>query len=1497
MLRFILIFSLFAIGFTPSSLGQLTPNEQLMKAITAKNLGQVKAAIKAGAKVDEMTATRFTPMRFSIFMRDSAIFHYLLEQKANLNYTDPQGYTHLHYACMLGYEEVVRWLLAQQVDLNPRDVIQSTPLMIAVRSNKPTVAALLLATKKVDLEAKGVGGNTALHLAVTSDSSRSITLLLEAGANLETPDTQGRTALHLAADHDNPEIVQLLIEAKAKVNAKDKSGDTPLMVAAGNKQTTICKLLLRAGADPKMENNSGETAIDEAKWHKDDLLVGLLEKPVSAEDSPEERQRELVELLRTAIRDNDSLKVVKLIDQGADMNYPDRFGMTPLLLAAQYYTTIIHYLVQHEKADLNATLPNGRNLLHLAADNHASLHWAPFLIEAGLAINSRDKTGWTPLMVAAAAKNVAFCQWIIGLGAQASLENNQQETAADIAKKDMHPKLELIAYLENPQTYRDDVLWKIRKLYPTAAIQQRKFSDWIAHYQKRIQQFQQPQDKLFELIRFAHFYEAAGKFDEAKDVLDIAIELGKLIGAAAHAQALSQLANWHVTRKAPEEALTLLENAWSIHDASSKPWDTVSLGIQNVFIRLNQPKNYPSKSAFYEAFLSAYDMNNKPIYSSSVYETHIAAAKYFARKGALDKTLPLKSTAVTVLSYVYGLKAEAQRIQFIYGDFALLEGNPYQAEVHLQAGLGIVAQQLGVQHPYYVELIHHLAKTAIQKANYASAELLLQEAKKQHAQFMGKNTPQLGELFADQGRLSLLEGNFELATNYAKQALAILQDFNIENDADLRAKQTLNHVQLRLKSYKNLAAKLKAVISETEQRFGADTPLYRELSLDLAKLHLYSLDRSKFNEAEQILLNTINTNRNLLIDQAKATSSSLISIQGYSSSMHLLGMLYHEKKEFKKAESWYMKSLENKMNLGDQTFASTYMNLARLNYQMGKQNAQDLFLKMGINTLLKLIDQSFPTLSEQEKQLFFHQVKDDFNFFNYYAYKHYKKRPAFLEEMYNHQLTTKALILTSSKRIRQLMMQSKDRALKEKYRQWNKNRNYLANLHLSAEALKQRGINIDSIHQVTNQLEKELAISSRDFEKSLSPKRHTWKHVQAQLKAHEAAIEIIRISHGKKAIYVALLITKNAKQPELIELPNGNHLEGKFLKYYRTAIEFKITDGNSYQYYWKPIQQAINNLGGIKKVYLSPDGVYNQINLKSIYNPKSDKYLIDEIKLELVTRTDDLLTYTESKFRQQGNALLLGKPSYKLDGKVATVDDEERSTRMARKIATLKSYNFADLPGTLIEVDSIHQVLIQYDWTVDKKIGKDAIEAVIKKLNKQTHVIHIATHGFFLGAETPDTSQIPTEERAFMPIRPIHQAKGLDPMLESGIVLAGVNNFVATEDLEAEDGILTAYEVIGLDLSATELVVLSACETGLGEVQNGEGVYGLQRALKVAGADAIMMSLWKVSDDATQLLMRAFYESWLQVGDKRKAFETAQLKVRATYPEPYYWGAFVLVGN
>jgi CHAT domain-containing protein len=173
-----------------------------------------------------------------------------------------------------------------------------------------------------------------------------------------------------------------------------------------------------------------------------------------------------------------------------------------------------------------------------------------------------------------------------------------------------------------------------------------------------------------------------------------------------------------------------------------------------------------------------------------------------------------------------------------------------------------------------------------------------------------------------------------------------------------------------------------------------------------------------------------------------------------------------------------------------------------------------------------------------------------------------------------------------------------------------------------------------------------------------------------------------------------------------------------------------------------------------------------------------------------------------------------------------------------------------------------------------------------------------ATHGFFLSDQQIKTDRIGLPDR---------QPSGIeDPMLRSGLYFAGANRTLAGKPVPEglDNGVLTAMEAGGLNLRGTELVVLSACNTGLGDVKNGEGVFGLRRALQEAGAQSVLMSLWSVPDEETLDLMKLFYAKWLDGMEIHQALKEAQLEMREQVKMshdgkdlPYYWGAFVLVGR
>jgi CHAT domain-containing protein len=400
---------------------------------------------------------------------------------------------------------------------------------------------------------------------------------------------------------------------------------------------------------------------------------------------------------------------------------------------------------------------------------------------------------------------------------------------------------------------------------------------------------------------------------------------------------------------------------------------------------------------------------------------------------------------------------------------------------------------------------------------------------------------------------------------------------------------------------------------------------------------------------------------------------------------------------------------------------------------------------------------------------------------------------------------------------------------------------------MTIEEKKQKDIDEKQLEEETNQIEKELSRKSELFAQASENKRYTWQDVQHKLKKGEATIEIIKFrtfyldNFSDTIYYAALLITPQTKDnPEVIVFENGNELEGKYLNNYQNNIKFQKIDKFSYIQYWQKIAERLKK-AKIKKVYISADGVYNQINLSTLQNPQTGKYLQEEIEIQLVSNTKDIITRPAEKKTIIQNGVFIGYPDYNKGEKTDSLkkeDERNLSLQANVRLDTTQRFfdgaNISELPGTKVEVENIQAIFDKNKIQSKSYLSTEATEELIKSL-QSPQILHIATHGFFLQNIEEKGNE---NERSFMGTE---NQKALDnPLLRSGLLFAGATQVLNNK---AKDGILTAYEAMNLDLDNTELVVLSACETGLGKISNGEGVYGLQRAFQVAGARAVLMSL------------------------------------------------------
>ncbi len=545
--------------------------------------------------------------------------------------------------------------------------------------------------------------------------------------------------------------------------------------------------------------------------------------------------------------------------------------------------------------------------------------------------------------------------------------------------------------------------------------------------------------------------------------------------------------------------------------------------------------------------------------------------------------------------------------------------------------------------------------------------------------------------------------------------------------------------------------------------------------------------------------------------------------------------------------------------------ANTYTRLERFD------DAAPLFSYLA-DIVLKEIRESFSYLSENEKKQFVtekRKFQDNLKRYIVTRFTQDSVDPQMLATWYELELTMKGILLNSTKRVRDQIFNSGNDELIALFSEWSLARSEVAKRQsLKSDLNANQKQVLDSLTRRISTLEKEIARASGDFANSFASEKSNFESVSSALASDECSIEVIRTEINGDNIYTALVALPGAQYPELILLGKGEELDEKSFSLYKNTIKFKIDNSSPFDTYWKPIHDRIKDLP-IKKIYYAPDGVYHKVSLATLYNGETKTYLIEEYELIQLTSTRDIaqVKTQSATLDQSKKILLMGRPTYTFSG------ENSGSVAGTRGLASFE--NISDLPGTEVEVTEINATLGQKNLQPTLLLGDESTEANFKA-NLDHEIIHIATHGFFIDKK-PGLGEY------------------LDPMLYSGLLLAGASE-ASTMKNTGEDGVLTAYEIMNMEFTNLDMIVLSACETGTGQVASGEGVYGLQRAFFVAGARTLIMSLWKVDDTATKELMINFYRNYLKTGNKRASFLDAQKKVKKKYKQPVYWGAFVMVG-
>jgi CHAT domain-containing protein len=842
---------------------------------------------------------------------------------------------------------------------------------------------------------------------------------------------------------------------------------------------------------------------------------------------------------------------------------------------------------------------------------------------------------------------------------------------------------------------------------------------------------------------------------------------------------------------------------------------------------------------------------------------------------------------------------------------------------------------LGAEDPDSIGALKELGMLAQEQGDYSEAEKSLKEACELRKKSLGEDNP------ATSASLYLLSGLYRAWGDDARAEQVELQAIQI--DQKLHAEDSPYYAQAVSRLAE--AARKQGDFDEAERR-------YRQYG-ELARKNFLSNLAGVMADAYAASLTARATLRQLQGDDAGAEKllgealehrekGGLKESVLYAANLHLLGLLHLSRGDYQKAEPLLLRALALREKLQGKASASIAQSLTSL------------------AILYKATDRPADALAAVEKALQIDQHNLQY-VFGFSAEPDMRRQLAATEGHFhillnmaaapghgaaaertalNWVLRRKGIILDTVCRFQEVQyLLRQDEGVARRVVELRRLRQQLADSALQSppkkeedKSQKQR----QDWRQQADRLESELhrSLAQRRPEQDASPA--DVDQVRRRLPDGSALVEFVRAyrfdfhAKGKKPFwqpehYLAWVLTAGKEPPRLVDLGDADAIDrevaalrqeidrspGKLRKgglEPDMEEEFRKRAGALYRRLFAPLGDA---LGKSTRVYLAPDGELNRMPFEALVDDR-DRYLIETYRFAYLTSGRDLLRPGADPGR--GTVVFAG-PDYDLKA----VRRQEGSKELGyaapepagvvlrgAPAAELLQRRWPPLPGAVAEAKDVRQALQGSDYApVRTYEGPAALEEVFKGLSGHApRVLHVATHGFFLPDETNDPPTASDLEVGFGAgagqARLRHRK---NPLLRSGLVLAGANNLGKETASGVEDGWVTAEEIALLDLRGTELVVLSACETGLGDVKAGEGVYGLRRAFLYTGARRLVTSLFSVPDRETRQLMRSFYGNLKAGKDELDALREAQLAIIERRRKendaalPFFWAGFIVVGN
>ena len=1000
-----------------------------------------------------------------------------------------------------------------------------------------------------------------------------------------------------------------------------------------------------------------------------------------------------------------------------------------------------------------------------------------------------------------------------------------------------------------------------------------------------------------------------------------------------YATSLDNLAGHYLDVSNYEQAIEFHSEALSIREKClGKAHPDYALSLNNLAVCYGNMGNYEQAIEFHSEALSIrekYLGKAHPDYALSLNNLAVC----YSDMGNNEQAIALQKEALSIREKCLGKTHPdyAQSLENLAAFYREVSDYEQAIEYHTEA-LAVFEKCFGKTHPHYAWSLDNLAMCYLDVANYEQAIKLNMEAlsiwkmyyDKTHSDFLATSLSNLAVCYLE-------VGNYGEAIKLHKEALSIQEKCIGKTHPDYT--YSLNNLAICYKNMGNYGEAIelhKEALSIQEKCLGKTHPDYAYSLSCLANcycvlgigeyyqaIELYkealSIREKCFGKYHGTYAKSLSNLATAHLDLGNYEESiklceEALSIQekcigkthpAYATSLNNLAACYSEIGDYEEAIKLYTEALIIIEKFYGKMHPQYIISLESLAFSYKEYDPEKLSqISLQLHELKSnFLKRHFSGITSSARQLFWNNEKYYFKE-TIYERSFLHKSQNLIEASYNSALISKGIILDTEIEFSKLIAESKDEEALRIYKELQYTRTFLNKQY--EKAISERVVNTDSLEAVAEKLEEQLIESSQeygDFARNLSI---DWKQVQKKLGKDDIAIEFVSFPINYDSVmYCALTLKKGYDAPKMILLFESSQLDSVSReKYYEsTALAVLV---------WKPLDEELKEA---KNIYFAPDGELYNIAIESLPYHDGVGYMFDRWNFYRLSSTRELakIKYHPSETK----AALYGGLNYDTD--ITTIENLQQpfdelyiaQYRSEPDSIGLRA-RYGTLRGTWAEVQLIDSLYSNLKYPSKVYAHNIGTETSLKKLDGQkVSNLHIATHGFYW-TETELNEKEDLRELPF--IRDNNRPRCVEDkaMTRSGLLFAGANKVLSGKTIPEgyDDGILTAKEISTLDLRGLDLLVLSACQTGLGEIK-GDGVYGLQRGFKMAGAQTIVMSLWKVDDDATQLLMTEFYKRYLSGQSKHDAFLAAQEAVRnfkgkirgkdRNFSDPKYWAGFVML--